>query len=128
MLADKISPLLIVMLCGAWGAMAFPLNAISVAHANDNANPDEYVMLSSGLLLMYGLGAIVGPLASSAAMSVVGAGGLFLFTALVHAVLLLYILNRTLRRRAPDAAHHVPFDDAVAASHTTSQVYEEGIE
>jgi len=128
MFADRISPFLIVLLCGAWGAMAFPLNSISVAHANDNANSDEYVMLSSGLLLMYGLGAIVGPFASSAAMSVVGAGGLFLFTALVHAILLLYILNRTLRRPAPDITHHVPFDDAIAASHTTSQVFEEGIE
>jgi len=128
MFADRISPFLIVLLCGAWGAMAYPLNAISVAHANDNANSDEYVMLSSGLLLMYGLGAIVGPFASSATMSVVGAGGLFLFTALVHLILLLYILNRTLRRPAPDITNHVPFDDAIAASHTTSQVFEEGIE
>jgi MFS family permease len=125
---DRISPLLIVLLCGAWGAMAFPLNAISVAHANDNADSDEYVMLSSGLLLMYGIGAIFGPLASSVAMSIVGAGGLFLFTALVHGVLLLYLLNRTLRRSAPDTKHHVPFDDAMAASHTTSQVFEESID
>jgi MFS family permease len=128
MFADRISPIAIVLLCGAWGAMAYPLNAISVAHANDNANSDEYVMLSSGLLLMYGVGAIVGPFASSAAMSVVGPGGLFLFTALVHAILLLYLLNRMLRRPAPDITHHVPFDDAIAASHTTSQVFEERIE
>ena len=128
MFAARIPPLLIVLLCGAWGAMAFPLNAISVAHANDNANADEYVMLSSGLLLMYGVGAIIGPFASSAAMSIIGAGGLFLFTALVHALLLLYILNRTVRRPTPDTVHHVPFDDAVAASHTTSQVFEKSIE
>ena len=126
--ADQVSLLVIVLLCGAWGAMAFPLNSISVAHANDNANSDEYVMLSSGLLLMYGLGAIVGPFAASASMSVIGAGGLFLFTALVHAVLLLYILNRTLTRPSPDVTRHVPFDDAITASHTTSQVFEEGID
>lgn len=125
--ADQLSPFFIALLCGTWGAMAFPLNAISVAHANDNAEADEYVMLSGGLLLMYGMGAVVGPIISSTAMGSVGPGGLFLFTALVHAVLLLYIVNRTLRRSAPDAGHHLPFDDALAASRTTSQVYEDGI-
>jgi MFS family permease len=126
--ADQLSPFFIVLLCGAWGAVAFPLNAISVAHANDNAEADEYVMLSGGLLLMYGLGAVAGPIISSIFMGSMGPGGLFLFTAVVHAVLLLYIVNRTLRRSAPKDSDHVPFDDALAASRTTSQVYEDGIE
>lgn len=128
LLSDQISPLAIAILCGAWGAMAFPLNAIAVAHANDNAKPDEYVLLSSGLLLMYGIGAVVGPLGAAAAMGVVGPGGLYLFTALVHTALLLYIVNRTVRQDASTTDHHVPFDDAVTASHTTSQVFEETID
>lgn len=126
--ANQLSPFFIVLLCGAWGAMAFPLNSISVAHANDNAEADEYVMLSGGLLLMYGVGAVAGPIISSIAMASMGPGGLFLFTAVVHAVLLLYIVNRTLRRSAPQDSDQVPFDDALAASRTTSQVYEDGIE
>jgi MFS family permease len=126
--ADQLTPITIAILCGAWGAMAFPLNAISVAHANDHANPDEYVMLSSGLLLMYGVGAVVGPLAAATTMSIVGSGGLYLFTALVHAILLLFIVKRTLRRDATDTEHHVPFEDALTATRTTSQVYEETID
>jgi MFS family permease len=126
--ADQLTPITIAILCGAWGAMAFPLNAISVAHANDHANPDEYVMLSSGLLLMYGIGAVVGPLAAATTMSIVGSGGLYLFTALVHAILLLFIVKRTLRRDATDTEHHVPFEDALTATRTTSQVYEETID
>ena len=51
----------LMLLSAAWGATAFPLYAISVAHANDNAAADEYVQVSSGLLLMYGIGAVAGP-------------------------------------------------------------------
>lgn len=123
--ADKLSMLAIVLLCGVWGAMAFPLNSISVAHANDNADAGDYVMLSSGLLLMYGIGAIAGPFVASAAMSALGLGGLFSFTALIHGALLFYILNRTLRRARPPTEQHLPFDDALTASRTTSQVYED---
>lgn len=124
---DRLVPLHIAMLCAAWGAMAFPLNSISVAHANDKARPNEYVMLSGGLLLMYGMGAVAGPIISSTLMGSVGAAGLFLFTALIHTVLLLYILNRVLREAPPSADNHVPFDDALAGVTTTSQVYEEGM-
>ena len=85
-------------------------------------------MLSGGLLLVYGVGAVAGPIISSIAMGGMGPGGLFLFTAVVHTVLLLYIVNRTLRRSAPKDSDQVPFDDALAAARTTSQVYEDGIE
>jgi MFS family permease len=126
--AGSLPTLGVILLCGLWGAMAFPLNALAVAHANDYANPDEYVMLSSGLLLMYGIGAVVGPFIASAAMGLMGPGGLYVFTAIVHGLLLVYILNRTIKRRPSPAEEHVPFDDALTAARTTSQVYEEGIE
>lgn len=126
--ADSLSTLSIILLCGIWGAMAFPLNSVSNAHANDYANPDEFVMLSSGLLLMYGIGAVIGPFIASASMAFIGPGGLYVFTAIIHTLLLVYILNRTIRRRPSPDDEHVPFDDALAASRTTSQVYEEEIE
>ena len=108
--------------------MAFPLNSTSVAHANDNAKPDEYVVLSSGLLLMYELGAIAGPIVASVVMSMTGPGGLFTFSALVHGTLFLYIMNRMLRSSRPPTGQHVPFDDALKVSRTTSQVHEREIE
>lgn len=126
--ADSLSTLSIILLCGFWGAMAFPLNAVSIAHANDYANPDEFVMVSSGLLLMYGIGAVIGPFIASASMAFIGPGGLYVFTATIHTLLLVYILNRTIRRRPSPDDEHVLFDDALAASRTTSQVYEEEIE
>ena len=115
-----------VNLLGAgWGAVAFPLYAISVAHANDYAEPDDYVMVSSGLLLMYGVGAIAGPFVASILMSYVGAVGLFGFAAVVHGVLVVFVVHRMLRRASKPDDHHIPFGDALATAHTASQVYEE---
>lgn len=111
-----------------WGAVAFPLYAVSVAHANDYAQPDEYVMVSSGLLLMYGVGAIIGPFIASTLMAAFGAVGLYGFTGTVHMVLGLYIGHRMLRRSSVSAEHHISFGDALATAHTASQVYDEEIQ
>ncbi|MDH3431421.1 MAG: MFS transporter [Gammaproteobacteria bacterium] len=109
----------------AWGAVAFPLYAIAVAHANDHAEPEDYVMVSSGLLLMYGTGAIAGPFVASLLMSYFGAFGLFGFTAIVHGLLAVFIVLRTQWRASVPDEKHIPFSDALATAHTASQVYEE---
>jgi MFS family permease len=126
--SDNLSTIKIVSLGSLWGAMAFPLYAIAVAQANDYAQKGEHVMVSSGLLFMYGIGAVAGPLAASAAMSLAGASGLFVFTGFIHFILLIYILNRTLRQVRPRAGQHLPFDDSLAAATTTSLVYEKEID
>jgi MFS family permease len=111
-----------------WGAIAFPLYAIAVAHANDFAQADDYVMISSGLLLMYGIGAILGPFAASTIMTWTNASGLYAFTGIVHLCLATYVTYRMLRRKsAPDEAH-MAFGDALATAHTASQVYDEEIQ
>lgn len=116
------------LLGASWGAVAFPLYAISVAHANDYAEPDEYVMVSSGLLLMYGLGAIIGPFVASMSMATLGTIGLYGFTGVVHLILSLYVGHRMLRRTSTSTEHHISFSDALATAHTASQVYEEEIQ
>ena len=116
------------LLAVAWGAVAFPLYAISVAHANDYAEADEYVMVSSGLLLMYGSGAVVGPFIASAVMTQSTASGLFAFTGLVHLSIALYLAYRMLQRTSSPAEQHIEFRDALATAHTASQVYEEEIQ
>ena len=109
----------------AWGAVAFPLYAISVAHANDYAEPEDYVMVSSGLLLMYGMGAIAGPFIASLFMSYIGAVGLFGFSAIVHSALAIFVLHRMLQRASTPDERHMAYGDALATAHTASHVYEE---
>ena len=97
-----VTPAMLLALSAAWGATAFPLYSVSAAHANDYARANEFVMISSGLLLMYGIGAIVGPFLASLAMEWIDAGGLYLFTALTHVLLAGYIVFRISQRAPPD--------------------------
>lgn len=109
-----------------WGALAFPLYTIAVAYSNDFADPGEYVTVSSGLLLMYGIGATIGPFLASTLMTWQDAGGLFLFTSFTHAMLVAYVAIRFVRRRN-HAEQKIAFGDALSAAQTASQVYEEEI-
>jgi MFS family permease len=115
----------LLALGAVWGGTAFPLYAVAVAQANDQAEPGEYVQVSSGLLLMYGVGAVVGPFLAPAVMRFTSAGGLFLFTALVHLVLLAYLVLRIPRKAAVPEEDHRPFSDSLASTQTASHVYEE---
>lgn len=112
----------------AWGALAFPLYAIAVAHANDYAEADDYVMVSSGLLLMYGSGAVIGPFLASALMHATNATGLFAFAGMAHLMISIYILFRMFRRASTPCDDRTSFGDALATAHTASQVYEEEIQ
>jgi MFS family permease len=118
----------IALLGALWGLAGFPLYSIGAAHANDRADPGQYVMVSSGLLLMYGIGAAVGPIFASAVMSAVGGAGLYVFTSCIYVLLVIYLTFRRLRRASMPTEQHIAFADALASAHTTSQVYEEGID
>ena len=109
----------------AWGAVAFPLYSVSVAHANDHAEAGDSVSVSSGLLLMYGAGAIVGPFLASAAMTIIGPSGLYWFSGAMHLLLVSFVSMRTFSRKPVPVDQHVPFTDALAATCTASSVYEE---
>lgn len=113
------------VLGGLWGFFAFPMYAISVAHTNDYADSDDYVMVSSGLLLMYGAGAIAGPVLASILIDLAGPMRFYLLPMLVHLALATYVLVRMLSRSSAPPEHHIAFGDALATAHTASQVYEE---
>jgi MFS family permease len=123
----NISFVSVNLLGAAWGALAFPLYTISVAYANDHAEAHEYVTVSSGLLLMYGMGATIGPFIASALMTVQEAGYLFVFAALSHGVLAIYILFRTTQTDQSDIDSPITFSEALAATQTASHIYEEEI-
>jgi len=124
---ENISFVSVNVLGAAWGALAFPLYTISVAYANDHAEAHEYVTVSSGLLLMYGMGATIGPFIASALMTILEAGYLFVFAALSHGVLAIYIIFRTTQTDQSDIESPITFSEALAATQTASHIYEEEI-
>ncbi|MGO4838084.1 MFS transporter, partial [Rhizobiaceae sp. 2RAB30] len=53
---------LVILMTAAYGALAYTLYSIAVAHANDHADAADFVKVSGGLLLLYGFGTMIGPL------------------------------------------------------------------
>ena len=85
-----------------YGAVAFSIYPLAVAHANDFVPAKDTVRVMSGLLLAYGVGAAIGPFAASLVMEGVGGGGLFAFIAIsTTAVALFGLLRMRLRHAAP---------------------------
>lgn len=68
------------------GAILFPIYSLVVAHANDYAEPSDFVEISSGLLIVNGAGAMIGPVLSGFLIDGLGPGGFFLSLALPFAV------------------------------------------
>lgn len=52
-----------------YGSVAFSINPICVAHTNDLAPSTERTQTSSGLLMFYGIGAIMGPITAGLVVS-----------------------------------------------------------
>lgn len=80
------------------GTVLYPVYALNVAHANDRAEPEEYVMISSGIMILYGLGTVSGPLMGGTAMEYVGPNGLLWFLAVAFALYAGYAWWRMQRR------------------------------
>lgn len=124
-LAGSRMPELSLMLLGAlWGGMAFPLYTVAVALTNDRARLDEYVQVSSGLLLLYGMGAVAGPLLAALVMGSFGPGGLYVFSGAVHLSLFAYVGIRALKRLPVPIEQRSDFGDALTSAQTASAVYE----
>ncbi len=72
-----------------YGATGFSMYALSAAHTNDHVDPEHMLEAASSLQLLYGIGAIVGPLAAGVLMQLTRPASLLLFmgvAALVPAI------------------------------------------
>lgn len=125
------------------GGFIFSVYPLCVAHTNDFLTPDDAVAASSGLLLAFGVGAMIGPGFASIWMDFGGPYALFLYLGAWSAGLVAFVLYR-MRQRAtvqpeektvfvsiaattPAALELDPWTDAAesAASATTA---DEGVE
>ena len=65
-----------------WGAGALSYYGVAVAHAADRAPEGQATGTMSGILMVWALGSMIGPLIASTVMSVTGPSGLFYFAAI----------------------------------------------
>lgn len=107
----------------AFGLFAFPIYSLSVAHLNDFiTEASDYVEAASGLLLVFAIGAIAGPVIASAVMHLVGIDYLFGFTAAIHILAAGFCVYRMRVRNPAPSEEHIPFDDAIVLAQTLSSV------
>ena len=111
-----------ILLAGAFGFFAFPLYALSVAHTNDVIDPADYVEASSGLLLLYGAGAVLGPIMASIFASFFGIAAMFLATALIHLSLAGLVLVRITQKTVVIEGEEPSFKESLISAQTTSQI------
>lgn len=105
-----------------FGGFSEALYPISVAQANDRAKPQDYVAVSSNLLLLWAVGGAIGPLAATPLLENKGAAAFFWFIAIVTLVLGLLTLLRILIKRRIDA--ETSLEEFVVYPTTSPAVYE----
>jgi MFS family permease len=107
---------LLVVLGFAVGFTTFALYTLAISHANDRASAEEMMLISSGMLFLYCLGAILAPTVASLAMRAFGPSTLFAQNALVHFALAAFTLWRVLRK-GPIGSMRRSVEEAATAGH-----------
>lgn len=107
-LSVGMSHALLITLFVGYGAFAFSLYGISVAHVNDHLDADNMLEASRNLLLIYGASAAVGPTIAGLFMDAAGPGSFLLF--LISTLSLLCALGLYRLRAGPS----IPADEQMA--------------
>ena len=106
-----------------YGGVIYSIYSLAVAHANDYADADSFVKISSGLLLVYGFGTMLGPLFTAQLMDLLGPSGIFTSTTIAHTLFAGYALYRTFRRSQADVEDRVDFKTVGLARATTPESF-----
>lgn len=106
----------------AYGGVIYSIYSLAVAHANDYADSADFVKVSSGLLILYGGGTMIGPLLTAQLMDMVGPSGVFTTTTMAHVCFAVYAIYRTFRRERAKDEERTDFQ-TMASTRTPTQEY-----
>jgi len=115
-----------------FGGVSLPLYSLSLAYTNDHLSPDQMIAASSTMILIYGLGALLGPALASVMMSVLGTWGFFLLQILAHTAVGLFALIYLIREpELRHTDHHlyvsVPFRSSPMAAVLNPEIHEKDL-
>ncbi len=72
---------------GLYASLCLPLFSLNLAHTNDYVPKSKFVAAGGGLQLIFGFGAISGPILCSIFMGWFGLNGFFVFLILIHSLI-----------------------------------------
>ena len=107
-----------------YGGVIYSIYGLAVAHANDHAGSDNFVKTSSGLLLVYGAGTMIGPLFAASLMDQMGPWGVFTTTTIAHIAFGGYAFYRTFRREKVEDEERVDFQTVALTRTNTPESYQ----
>lgn len=111
------------LLLGAlFGGALMPIYALSISHASDAADPEEFVSIAGAVLLCFGVGAVLGPTFFSFVMQLFGNASLFVAMAAILALLIGFGFWRRTEREARDDADKDDF--VIVTRSATPEVFE----
>ena len=92
---DKIMFFVFVAL---YAGMAIPMFTLNLAYVNDFIPKEKFVAAGGGLQIIFGLGAMGGPMLCSVFMNTYGANGFFVYLFIFHIIIGLFGMYRMTRR------------------------------
>jgi MFS family permease len=105
-----------------WGASAYSVYGVCVAHAGDFAEPDQMVGVSGSALFAWAVGSMLGPTLAAPVMTAIGPGGLFAYTTVVALTLSLFAVWRMTRRSAMPPEERTDFVNLPATSPALARI------
>jgi len=106
------------VLIAVYGGLAYPMYSLSVSMVNDVIPAHQLVAAAAGIVFVYGAGSVVGPIAVSVLMEVLGPSGYFWGLAAVFLPLATYALARIVFTKRPRQRRFIsiPFRSSTAAA------------
>ena len=87
---------------GLYASLALPLFSLNLAHTNDFVPKEKFVAAGGGLQLIFGIGAIGGPIVCTLFMNLIGPNGFFVFLIIFHITIGVFGLMRMKVRETED--------------------------
>jgi MFS family permease len=113
-LADGVQLWLLIVLFGAWAGATETIYAVANAHANDRAQPEYFVSVSTTMLFAWSFSGFVIPGVASLLTPLVGVKAFMYIAMAIAAVYGLFVVYRMLRMEPPADEHHVPYEPRAA--------------
>ena len=97
--SDKLMFFIFVTVYAGASLSLFPLN---IAHTNDFVPKEKFVAAGGGLNLVFGIGAMGGPIVCSIFMNEYGPNSFFIFLLIFHIIIAIFALYRITKRSTKD--------------------------
>jgi len=96
---DKIMFFVFITL---YAGFALPIFTLNLAYVNDFIPKEKFVAAGGGMQIIFGLGAMGGPILCSIFMNIYGSNGFFIFLGIFHLIIGLFGMYRITRRAYED--------------------------